>query len=52
VSRREAFRGQRVVIAGGGDSAVDWAISLAEVVHRRPKFRAAPESAARIEALA
>ncbi len=58
VARRDAFRGQRVVIAGGGDSAVDWAISLAEiaaqvmVVHRRAKFRAAPESAARLEALA
>jgi thioredoxin reductase (NADPH) len=58
VKRREDFRGKRVVIAGGGDSAVDWAISLAEVaervmvVHRRPKFRAAPESAARLEALA
>jgi thioredoxin reductase (NADPH) len=58
VTRREAFRGQRVVIAGGGDSAVDWALSLAEiaakvmVVHRRPKFRAAPESAARLQRLA
>ena len=58
VKRREDFRGKRVVIAGGGDSAVDWAISLAEVaervmvVHRRAKFRAAPESAARLEALA
>ena len=58
VTRREAFRGQRVVIAGGGDSAVDWAISLADVadrvmvVHRRAKFRAAPESAARLDALA
>jgi thioredoxin reductase (NADPH) len=58
VTRREAFRDQRIVIAGGGDSAVDWAISLAEVaakvmvVHRRPKFRAAPESAARLDALA
>jgi thioredoxin reductase (NADPH) len=58
VRRREDFRGKRVVIAGGGDSAVDWAISLAEVadkvmvVHRRPKFRAAPESAARLERLA
>ncbi|CCQ72585.1 NAD(P)/FAD-dependent oxidoreductase [Magnetospira sp. QH-2] len=57
VSRREAFRGRRVVIAGGGDSAVDWALSLHElaekiyVVHRRPKFRAAPESAARLKAL-
>ncbi len=57
VSRREDFRGKRVVIAGGGDSAVDWAISLAElaekiyVVHRRDKFRCAPESAARLTAL-
>ena len=58
VRRREDFRGRRVVIAGGGDSAVDWALSLAEVadkvmvVHRRPKFRAAPESAARLQELA
>jgi len=58
VQRREDFRGKRVVIAGGGDSAVDWAISLAEVaakvmvVHRRPKFRAAPESADRLQKLA
>jgi thioredoxin reductase (NADPH) len=58
VRRREDFRDKHVVIAGGGDSAVDWALSLAEVaakvsvVHRRAKFRAAPESAARLEALA
>jgi thioredoxin reductase (NADPH) len=57
VKRREDFRGKRVVIAGGGDSAVDWALSLAEVaevavVHRRAKFRAAPESAARLQQLA
>jgi thioredoxin reductase (NADPH) len=58
VTKREAFRGQRIVIAGGGDSAVDWAISLAEVaarvmvIHRRAKFRAAPESATRLDALA
>ncbi|MBP0443266.1 NAD(P)/FAD-dependent oxidoreductase [Roseomonas sp. SSH11] len=58
VSRREDFRGKRVVIAGGGDSAVDWALSLKEiaakvtVVHRRPKFRAAPESAAQLDAAA
>src|SRR5580765_8202060 len=58
VRRREDFRGRRVVIAGGGDSAVDWALSLAEVaervmvVHRRPKFRAAPQSAARLQTLA
>lgn len=58
VRRREDFRGKRVVIAGGGDSAVDWALSLAEVaervmvVHRRPKFRAAPESERRMKQLA
>ena len=58
VKRRDDFRGKRVVIAGGGDSAVDWANSLAElaakvyVVHRRPKFRAAPESVAMMERLA
>src|SRR5712675_3786640 len=58
VRRREDFRGRRIVIAGGGDSAVDWALSLAEiadrvmVVHRRGKFRAAPQSAARLQALA
>lgn len=57
VKRREDYRGKKVVIAGGGDSAVDWAISLAElatsvqVVHRRPKFRAAPESVERLKAL-
>jgi thioredoxin reductase (NADPH) len=54
VRRKEDYRGQRVVIAGGGDSAVDWALALLDVaaeihvVHRRAKFRAAPESAARL----
>jgi thioredoxin reductase (NADPH) len=58
VKRREDFRGRRVVIAGGGDAAVDWAISLCEVaervsvVHRRPHFRAAPQSAAKLQNLA
>ena len=58
VTQRETFRGKRVVIAGGGDTAVDWALSLAEVaarvsvIHRRDKFRAAPESEARLKALA
>ena len=56
VRRREALRGRRVVIAGGGDSAVDWALSLKEIaarvwlVHRRDRFRAAPESLARLDA--
>ena len=58
VTQRETFRGKRVVIAGGGDTAVDWAISLSEVasrvsvIHRRDRFRAAPESEARLKALA
>ena len=58
VKRRDDFIGRRVVIAGGGDSAVDWALSLADiaesiaVVHRRPKFRAAPDSAEKLEKLA
>ncbi len=55
VRRRDDFAGKRVVIAGGGDSAVDWALSLKDiaakvyVVHRRAKFRAAPETAARLD---
>jgi thioredoxin reductase (NADPH) len=58
VTQREQFRGKKVAIAGGGDSAVDWALSLAEiadsvaVIHRRAKFRAVPESEARLLALA
>lgn len=58
VTQREAFRDKKVVIAGGGDTAVDWALSLGEVaahvsvVHRRDRFRAAPESEARLKALA
>jgi thioredoxin reductase (NADPH) len=57
VRKREDFRNKRIVIAGGGDSAVDWALSLADVaksvqvVHRRPKFRAAPESVAQLDRL-
>lgn len=57
VRSKQDFAGKRVVIAGGGDSAVDWAIALQgiashiAVVHRRPKFRAAPESVARMDAL-
>ena len=55
VRRREDFRGRHVVIAGGGDSAVDWALALQGiaakiyVVHRRAKFRAAPETAAQLD---
>ncbi len=58
VRNKSEFAGKKVVIAGGGDSAVDWAISLAEiaakvyVVHRRDKFRCAPESADKMKKLA
>lgn len=50
VSQLDDLRGRRVVVAGGGDSAVDWALTLLGVadhvmlVHRRAKFRAAPAS--------
>jgi thioredoxin reductase (NADPH) len=58
VKKREEFRGKRVVIAGGGDSAADWALALkgiaerVHVIHRRAKFRAAPETAAQLDAAA
>ncbi len=58
VQKKEAYRGKKIVIAGGGDSAVDWALSLADiaaeltVVHRRPKFRCAPDSSTKLQALA
>lgn len=58
VRKREDYRGKKVVIGGGGDSAVDWAVSLAEVaeklyvVHRRDKFRAAPDTTEKMQALA
>ena len=50
VRKMEHFRGRRVLIAGGGDSALDWALNLHPVasrvtlVHRRDDFRAAPHS--------
>ena len=58
VQRREDFRGRRVAIAGGGDSALDWTLSLADiaarvmVIHRRDKFRGAPDTVAKVMALA
>lgn len=57
VRSREQFRDRDVVIAGGGDSAVDWALSLSEIaksvklVHRRDKFKAAPATVGRLHAL-
>jgi len=57
VSKRDEFAGKKIVIAGGGDSAVDWAVSLSSIadvtiVHRRAKFRAAPASVQKLHELA
>jgi len=52
-----AFHGKNLVICGGGDSALDWALNLvgkAEsviLIHRREDFRAAPASVAKMKAL-
>lgn len=58
VGKREDMRDKNLVIAGGGDSAVDWVLSLADIaksiklVHRRPKFRCSPDSQSKIMQLA
>ncbi len=50
VRKMEDFRNKNVVIVGGGDSALDWTLSLQPIakhltlVHRRDEFRAAPHS--------
>lgn len=54
----EKYRGKRVVIAGGGDSALDWSIMLADIaaevslVHRRTSFRGALDSVEKVMELA
>lgn len=54
VKNPESFRNKKVVLAGGGDSALDWTIYLANVaervtlVHRNETFRGAPDSAAKV----
>ncbi|MCF2873610.1 MULTISPECIES: NAD(P)/FAD-dependent oxidoreductase [unclassified Tenacibaculum] len=53
----EIYRNKKVVIAGGGDSALDWAIYLADIasevtlVHRRNEFRGALDSVERVQEL-
>lgn len=50
VRNPEKFQGRSIVIGGGGDSAFDWAIILADIardvslIHRSSSFRAAPDS--------
>src|SRR5690606_28540234 len=49
VRKMEVFRGKRILIVGGGDSALDWTLNLAPLaerltlLHRRSEFRAAPD---------
>lgn len=53
----EQYRGKKVLIAGGGDSALDWSVFLADVasevhlVHRRNEFRGALDSVEKVQAL-
>jgi thioredoxin reductase (NADPH) len=53
----EMFRGRRLVILGGGDSALDWVLELANsaehitLVHRRDEYRAMPDSVAKMKKL-
>ncbi len=53
----EVYRNKKVVIAGGGDSALDWSIFLADVasqvtlVHRRNEFRGALDSVEKVQEL-
>ena len=57
VRNAQALSGRRLVIFGGGDSALDWTLELVHtaesltLVHRRPEFRAAPASVAQMRAL-
>jgi thioredoxin reductase (NADPH) len=51
------FRGKRILVAGGGDSALDWVLNLqplaasTALIHHRDGFRAAPDTVARMRAL-
>ena len=57
VRQMERFRGRDIVIAGGGDSALDWVLNLQPIansttlIHRRDDFRAAPHSVAQMRKL-
>jgi thioredoxin reductase (NADPH) len=57
VRRMEQFRDQRLLVVGGGDSALDWTLNLQPLakrltlIHRRDDFRAAPDSVNKMRAL-
>ncbi len=57
VRRMADFEGKHLLIAGGGDSALDWLLNLqplaasVTLLHRRDEFRAAPDSVARMREL-
>jgi len=57
VRRMEDFRDHDLIIIGGGDSALDWTLNLqpmarsVTLVHRRPEFRAAPDSVNKMYAM-
>ncbi|MEE3294991.1 MAG: NAD(P)/FAD-dependent oxidoreductase, partial [Pseudomonadota bacterium] len=54
---RKKFKGKNIVIVGGGDSALDWAITLNDdadsttLIHRREEFRATPETVNKVSLL-
>ena len=57
VRKMDLFRDKRVLIVGGGDSALDWTLNLSPIakrvtlMHRRDQFRAAPDSVNKMRAL-
>lgn len=57
VRRMEQFRDKRLLIVGGGDSALDWTLNLQPIarsttlLHRRDEFRAAPDSVSKMRDL-
>jgi len=57
VKHPEYFAGKRIVICGGGDSALDWVLYFADkaasvsLIHRRDDFKAAPQSIAKMREL-
>ncbi|MGG7467438.1 NAD(P)/FAD-dependent oxidoreductase [Chryseobacterium arthrosphaerae] len=57
IKRPEDYAGKHIVIAGGGDSALDWSVHLAEIassltlIHRRNEFRGALDSVEKVKKL-